>query len=144
MKTKKIDVYTDPGHGWAKVPKTFLLKILGDKPSSTISHFSYQTIDTVFLEEDNDLSWFVRACQEAGYVLKFVDHHTNKSSTIREYAGYRPDCLVPPNVGDTVTFYNGTQYRIIGFGSHRVLISELGGNSTGYVQKTKYYDYLQK
>lgn len=50
--------YTDPGHGWLQVPKSELIELgVADR----ISSYSYQELDTVYLEEDCDLSTFFKA-----------------------------------------------------------------------------------
>lgn len=83
---KTIDVYSDPGHGWAKV--SFVdLKRLGIEKQ--ITSYSYMRNGFAFLEEDCDLSLFCLACKNQGIELRFRDHHTNKRSKIRNYQSYK-------------------------------------------------------
>lgn len=82
-KTLTFRVYADPGHAWAKVPRSFLVA-LGVTPSP----FSYQRGAFVFLEEDADLSAFVRAAEAKGYTIKWRESWTNKQSRIRSYESF--------------------------------------------------------
>lgn len=85
MKSIKIHVFEDPGHGWARFPKNRLIKLgIADK----ISTYSYQHGDNVFLEEDCDLSVLVGALKARGYEVKFSVSHTNRQSKIRSYDQY--------------------------------------------------------
>ena len=82
MITKFFDFYSDPGHGWLKVPRVNLAELgLLNK----ITHSSYQRKGYVYLEEDGDLSLFVKAMYENGVEVKFREHDTNKQSKIRSY-----------------------------------------------------------
>lgn len=85
MKAKTINVYNDPGHGWAKVSFTFLKKLGIERQ---ITPYSYMRNGFVFLEEDCDLSLFCLACKNQGIELKFRDHHTDRRSKIRSYQSY--------------------------------------------------------
>lgn len=82
---KTILVYADPGHAWAKVSKKELI-ILGI--ANEISGFSYEKQDSVFLEEDSDLSKYIDALKQNNILYKFKEHHTNKRSKIRNYFSY--------------------------------------------------------
>jgi len=85
MKTKKYDVYVDPGHAWVKVKRTELVKLgIADK----ISSYSYQRGDHVYLEEDCDLSRFMVAMEANGVKVTFREYVDNKSSCIRNYENY--------------------------------------------------------
>jgi hypothetical protein len=86
---KSFDVYSDPGHGWAKVPFS-VLRDLGiiDK----ITHYSYQRNGFAFLEEDCDLSTLVIALRDRGITPKFREHVAReKYSRIRGYCHYSPE-----------------------------------------------------
>lgn len=86
-----FDVYNDPGHGWAKVPKQ-LLKDLD--LAENISVCSYQKGAWAYLEEDRDLLLFMGALrQRKGLMCRFRDHHTNKQSKIQSYEHYKPEGL---------------------------------------------------
>jgi hypothetical protein len=76
---KVYDFYADPGHGWLKVKLSELVKL---NILHEISQYSYIRKDDVYLEEDCDLSVFMKA---KGIDIKFREHHSNKSSKIRNY-----------------------------------------------------------
>ena len=85
MKTRNFHVYSDPGHGWCKVSRKTLAKLgIQDK----ITTYSYQRGDSVYLEEDCDLSTLIVALRAKGIQPKFIEHTTNKSSKIRSYSHY--------------------------------------------------------
>ena len=85
-KSIKIKVFADPGHAWARFPKTRLVKLgIADK----ITPYSYQNGANAFLEEDCDLSTLITALKARGYEIKFDESHTNRSSKIRSYNTYR-------------------------------------------------------
>jgi len=79
--------YTDPGHGWAAVKRSLLVKLgIADK----ITSFSYERGQTVYLEEDCDVSTFVAAFQKAtGALPVFSPVSYSERSPIRSYASYR-------------------------------------------------------
>lgn len=82
-----IKVFADPGHAWARFPKTRLVKLgIADK----ITAYSYQNGANAFLEEDCDLSTLMKALTEKGYTVKFDENHTDRRSKIRGYCSYRP------------------------------------------------------
>lgn len=78
----KFDHYSDPGHGWAKVPRKLLVK-LGIEDQ--ITHFSYQRGDWCYLEEDCDLDQLAHALCARGVNLEWRRHFTDKRSKIRGY-----------------------------------------------------------
>jgi hypothetical protein len=84
---KVFNCYEDPGHSWVKVPRKLINEL-----KVQVSTFSYQKGDSVYLEEDDDLSNFVIAFQ-AKYGVKptFRTSWTNKQSKIRSYDAYRSD-----------------------------------------------------
>lgn len=83
-----FDSYSDPGHGWVKVPRS-ILKELGIE--DLITPYSYQRGEYVYLEEDCDLSTFMRALEARGITPKFRHHIADKRSRIRSYNGYRSE-----------------------------------------------------
>ena len=96
----KLNIYSDPGHAWCKVPRSLLVKynIEGD-----ITSFSYQRGDYVYLEEDCDLSLLLSTLRACGVSVEFREFHTNKQSKIRSYSHYiRPRNVLP--------FKNGLDY----------------------------------
>lgn len=85
-KTVSIKVFADPGHAWARVAKSKLVKLgIADK----ITTYSYMNGNNAFLEEDCDLSVLINALRERGYEIKFNESHTNRQSKIRSYRAYK-------------------------------------------------------
>jgi hypothetical protein len=81
----KFTYYTDPGHGWVKVSRKLLEKLaIADK----ISSYSYSRGDSVYLEEDCDLSHLYDALKQRNTKIDLVTRHTNRSSKIRSYNTY--------------------------------------------------------
>jgi hypothetical protein len=87
--TKKISikVFADPGHAWARFPKSKLVSLgIADK----ITTYSYMNGSNAFLEEDCDLSTLISALRANGYTdIKFNESHTDRQSKIRSYNTYR-------------------------------------------------------
>lgn len=87
-KTRTIQSYSDPGHGWAKVPHK-LLKKLGI--ANSISPYSFSRGDYAYLEEDSDLTKFHQAMLDSGVTPRYVGTSSGyRSSKIRSYAHYQP------------------------------------------------------
>ena len=86
-KTISIKVFADPGHAWARFPKSKLVSLgIADK----ISTYSYMNGSNAFLEEDCDLSVLIGALRAKGYTdIKFNESHTNRQSKIRSYNTYK-------------------------------------------------------
>jgi hypothetical protein len=85
---KSIILYTDPSHGWAKVTLKELSRLnILDK----ISAYSYIHKNGLYayLEEDCDLSTYLKALDDKGVKFRMIEKHTNKSSKIRSYARYQ-------------------------------------------------------
>ena len=81
-----LQVFEDPGHGWARFPKDRLQALgIADK----ISSYSYQRGQYAFLEEDGDLGVLCDALRARGYEVKFKCAHTNRQSKIRGYQHYQ-------------------------------------------------------
>lgn len=76
----------DPGHGWLHVRRAEITRL---GIALEITPYSYQRGDLVFLEEDCDLSTFMRAKEAAGEPVTFEDRHVEHTS-IRGYDAYRP------------------------------------------------------
>jgi hypothetical protein len=78
--------YSDPGHGWVRVPIA-VLKTLGI--ADKVTHYSYQRGDYAYLEEDCDMSLFIKAFNELnGRDPVFKHHSGNNYSKIRGYNHY--------------------------------------------------------
>ena len=81
-----IKFYADPGHGWGAVKRKVLDQLgIADK----ITSYSYQKGQTVYLEEDCDLSTLVTALALQGEVVQYKEKHTNKYSPIRNYERFQ-------------------------------------------------------
>ena len=82
---KTITAISDPGHGWAKVKRSELVKlgIIGE-----ISYYSYQRGEYVYLEEDCDLSKYIAAL---GYRPNFRQSVCRtRQSRVRGYERFCP------------------------------------------------------
>ena len=93
MKTQTISLhsYSDPGHGWLKVPIKLLEQL---QIADQISQYSYVRGEFAYLEEDGDASLFSKAIEDAGITIKQTSHTCNKLSAIRNYARYTPQNLI--------------------------------------------------
>ena len=71
----KLNFHSDPSHGWLELPKT-IARGLGKAFCDSISFFSYQDRDNLYLEEDSDASKALAALRENGFVVSFneIDH----------------------------------------------------------------------
>lgn len=82
-----IRTYSDPGHGWAAVKRSLLVKL---GIAETITSFSYERGATVYLEEDCDVSTFVAAFKAStGKDPVFAPVKYSECSPIRSYNHYR-------------------------------------------------------
>jgi hypothetical protein len=85
MKTFTITIYADAGHAWGKV-KRRVLHSLGI--ANSISAYSYQHNDNVFLEEDVDLGILITALHDTGHSVVFKEKTATGLSRIRSYERY--------------------------------------------------------
>lgn len=85
LKPRIFNFYSDPSHGWLKVPLRWLVKL---DIAGIISSCSYFREGFVYLEEDDDLSKFINAMKERGYKVMANCSNTNKYSKIRSYDRY--------------------------------------------------------
>ena len=85
-------VYSDPGHAWVKVPKTFLPRVGGDQRRRHFTSFSYESDRHVSLEEDQDAARFIELCKQEGItpILKEDSTCSNRQSRIRGYRTLAP------------------------------------------------------
>ena len=84
----KVTYYTDPGHGWLRVPYS---KLEAVGVQDRISIYSYRRGDYVYLEEDLDAGNFLEAWKNNGGQGEVVTSHTDRSSRIRTYQAYYCD-----------------------------------------------------
>lgn len=70
-----LNFHTDPGHGWLELPKT-IARGLGKAFCDSISFFSYQDRDNLYLEEDSDYPKAIEALKANGFIVSFneIDH----------------------------------------------------------------------
>ncbi len=118
--------HQDPGHGWLQVPLTLLhrLNVAGD-----ISPYSYMDEQCGYLEEDADLSVFLRAAKAAGLHYQIIDRHCDDESPIRAMRSFTVAAkaertLYPTNVGDVYCD------ALITSAEHRLLFASLWGRDT--------------
>ena len=77
---------TDPGHGWLEVPRAEL-DALGIRHS--ISEYSYQRADLVYLEEDCDFARFAAAKAAAGQPVEYREQY-QENTFVRNLPRYQP------------------------------------------------------
>lgn len=84
MKTLTLNFHSDAGHGWLVCKKDLViaLGIAGE-----ISRYSYQRGQTAYLEEDCDMSRFIKACQDKGVQVKLRNKYRDQSP-IRNYESF--------------------------------------------------------
>ena len=88
---KTFPSYSDPQHGWAKVPRSLLVEL---NILSEITSCSYQRGQFVYLEEDCDLGTFIKAYEAAtGSKPSFKSSWTNNQSRIRGYDNFSPKAV---------------------------------------------------
>lgn len=125
MKTKTVSLhfYSDPGHGWLKVPLKLLEQL---EIPDQISPYSYVKGTHAYLEEDADAYLFSKAMEKAGIPVKVTSHTCNNSSAIRSYQSYTQQNIANirkvPAIGMEI-MYGGDFYtllRPLGSGSWEV------------------------
>ena len=79
-------MYSDPGHGWFKVPIK-VLKELGIEDK--ITYFSHMRGTDAFLEEDLDAGVLLQALKDRNVSVKIKEFHTDRTSKIRGYSSYK-------------------------------------------------------
>lgn len=90
-KNKVHKFYSDPGHGWLAVKLNDLIKL---GLTQKISHYSYVKGQTVYLEEDSDMTKFFTAFREKfGQFPSMKVIYLDKNSPIRSYDRYPFDCV---------------------------------------------------
>jgi hypothetical protein len=89
MSNYKKVFFSDSQHGWLRVKRC---EIDGLGIADQITRYSYQKGDWVYLEEDLDVSTFIKAWESRETKKFSVDRQSycNGSSQIRNFASYRP------------------------------------------------------
>lgn len=77
----KYKFFEDPGHGWLEVPISEIDKL---HLRSHISRYSYMKNDKAYLEEDCDMSVFLRAKEAAGEPVEYSTIY-EENTPIRNY-----------------------------------------------------------
>jgi len=77
--------YTDPGHGWLAVKRSELDRL---GIANKISPYSYQRGDTVYLEEDMDMTTFLLIKKQMGEFVNMSEIY-QENTPIRHYEQYR-------------------------------------------------------
>jgi len=72
MKTRNLNFYSDPSHGWLEVKRSDLIAL---KIEDQISGFSYEKGSKVYLEEDCDMTRYMEAAAAAGWEIKTAKFH---------------------------------------------------------------------
>ena len=76
--------YSDPGHGWMRVPIKDLAML--DLTHKSFSAYSYYRGDYLYLEEDSDATLFLKTFEKVfGKLPAYREFNSNKSSKIRSY-----------------------------------------------------------
>lgn len=84
--------YSDPGHGWVKVPAETILAI-GLK-AADFTPYSYVDHGHMFLEEDCDASKFVSAFEKKfNTAPRFTGKHCNGQSRVRHKHNNCPEAV---------------------------------------------------
>lgn len=91
-----FDSYSDPGHGWVRVPFR-TLQDLG--LIERISPYSYMRGAYAYLEEDCDASLLVDTMRKVGLTPKFRHRIGDKTSKIRGYESYHAPTFLSRNQG---------------------------------------------
>ena len=88
--TKKITIFSDPGHGWCPVPLTELQELGIDHK---ITSYSYHKGDIVYLEEDYDFGIYINRLKELHPDMEFTikEQHDDRCP-IRNYKQYLLGC----------------------------------------------------
>jgi len=86
----KLRYIQDPAHGWLEVPRG-LLQVLGI--DNTITSYSYQKGDRVYLEEDLDMMKFIRAIKANSNILLDIQDVYQERTAIRSYDQYEVDTV---------------------------------------------------
>lgn len=62
----------DPGHSWLQVPKV-IVRGLGKEVCDSISFYSFQDRDNLYLEEDEDMYRVLEPLKKSGLEFKIIE-----------------------------------------------------------------------
>lgn len=85
MKTE-YHFYTDPGHGWLRVPLAELIEL---GIADSISGYSYVRHAFAYLEEDCDMTRFIDARNRVPDTFEVKEHYSPADSIIRNFTRYQ-------------------------------------------------------
>jgi hypothetical protein len=74
--------YSDPSHGWLRVPKYLVKDLLG---LDLITKYSYENNDWLYLEEDQDATNFLNRLNQLSIKYSIKTSLSNKPSHIRNF-----------------------------------------------------------
>lgn len=77
----------DAAHGWLQVKHRELTEL---NIAATISIYSYQNGDTVYLEEDRDAGIFLQSAENSGWSVEIEQVDDGDYSKIRDLPSYKP------------------------------------------------------
>lgn len=90
-KTKRLNYFADPGHGWVAVKRSFMVKVGVNLLDITPYSYQSKTGKTVYLEEDCDVMCLFIAMDKAGYLPEFKYIRMECGFvTSRTLEGYQP------------------------------------------------------
>lgn len=86
LKIRTYQYFTDPGHGWVKVPFKEIVKLGLEKD---ISNCSYIFKEYIYLEHDRDFGLFQKEMNDCGVKVQLTNHNAkSRHSRIRNYEHY--------------------------------------------------------
>ncbi|PCI27441.1 hypothetical protein COB55_05845 [Candidatus Wolfebacteria bacterium] len=85
MKKRTFHAFSDPGHGWLKVPLKLIIEL---NINLSVTSYSYYRNGFVYLEEDGDWSLFHDAMTKRFGSYNTKGFITDKSSKIRNYKSF--------------------------------------------------------
>ena len=80
--------HTDPGHGWFQVPASILRDLNTIDRVTKYSYYCART-DTLFLEEDQDVSLIIDPMRAAGESIS-IEERFEESSFVRRLPHWQP------------------------------------------------------
>lgn len=138
---KVYTLYSDPGHGWLAV-KAVELKELGILEK--ITSYSYMRGETVYLEEDCDLSTFFEAYRAKFGVNPSYKHKITKGSnpsSIRSYQSFNPDFAILPELKTGQKWNLGSMgvFEIYNIQGSKIYLKKGSGNYS--ISKNNFFSY---
>ena len=80
--TLEIDLISDPGHGWLKIPKSLSFDL-------DYTKYSYEDKNYLYLEEDYDLSLFIRELEKYNIKYSYNEIILDNRCFIRDLMRYQ-------------------------------------------------------